>query len=60
MTHDETTDRIVYEFSIGWVEKNPILAADHIALCIREIQESGMEIFFDFSRRGFMKIVGHR
>ena len=60
MAYDQTTTRVEHEFSTGWIEQNPTFASDRIALCIREIQESGMEISFDFSRHGFMKIVGYR
>ena len=35
-------------------------AADRIAICIREIQDSGMDVSFDFSRHGFMTITGTR
>jgi hypothetical protein len=60
MPYDQNTARIEHEFSTGWIEQNPTFAADRISICIREIQVSGMEIIFDFSRAGFMTITGKR
>jgi len=60
MAHDQSTARIDHEFSTLWIETNPKLAADRIAIYIRTIQDSGMDVSFDFSRHGFMTITGTR
>jgi hypothetical protein len=60
MAYDQTTARVDHEFSTGWIEQNPMLAADRIMVCIRELQDSEMEIDFDFSRHGFVTITGKR
>jgi hypothetical protein len=60
MAYDQSTARVQHEFSTGWIENNPNFAADRIAICIREIQDSGMDVSFDFSRHGFMTITGTR
>ena len=60
MAYDQSTARVEHEFSTGWIEKNPMFAADRIFVCLRELQDSGMEVAFDFSRHGFMTITGKR
>ena len=60
MTYDQTTARIEHEFSLGYIHQNPEFTADRLVILINKIRESDMEISFDFSRRGFMKIKGER
>jgi hypothetical protein len=50
MAYDQTTARVDHEFSTGWIEQNPMLAADRIMVCIRELQDSEMQIAFDLCK----------
>jgi hypothetical protein len=52
--------RMETEFSTGWCEKHPEIAAEAIGAKIAEIQGYGLPISFDFSRSGFFKIIGGR
>lgn len=58
--YDKTIARVDHEFSTVWIKQNPMIAADRIIGCIRDLQDSEMEIDFDFSRHGFMTITGKR
>ena len=60
MPYDQTTARVEHEFSIGYIHENPEFTADRLVILINKIRESDMEISFDFSRHGFMKIKGKR
>ena len=60
MSYEQTTARIEHEFSLGYIHQNPEFTADRLVILINKIRQSDMEISFDFSRRGFMKIKGER
>lgn len=55
---EPTISRIEHEFSTGWCENNPTIAAEWIARDLTNLMDRGMKISFDFSRRGFFTITG--
>lgn len=56
--YDAHVARIEHEYSTGWCEKNPAIAAEWIARDIAALMQKGMKISFDFSRTGFFTISG--
>ena len=47
-----------HEYSLVWCRQNPELADETMTKNVTDIVQSGFELEFDFSRAGFMTIIG--
>ena len=53
-----STSRVEHEYSLGWCRQNAELADEKLTKDVTDIVNSGLDLEFDFSRAGFMTVIG--